>query len=70
LKPYPVIREFGAMLKALKPGEQGGWPGRSSVTRQGLIAFNFRRRSNGIVAAFSAEECVGLGVLMDRTVAN
>jgi hypothetical protein len=31
LEPYPVIREFAAMLRALKPGEQ--WSGRElSVT--------------------------------------
>jgi hypothetical protein len=27
LEPYPLIREFAAILKALKPGEQG-WMGR------------------------------------------
>ncbi len=70
LEPYPVIREFAAMLKALKPGEQG-WMGREffGYTGQGRTAFNFRRRRNGIVIAFSAEEWRALGELMDRALA-
>ncbi len=43
LWPYPVIREFAAMLEALKPGEQG-WMGREffGYTGKGSTAFNFR----------------------------
>jgi len=70
LWPYPVIREFAAMLKALEPGEQG-WMGREffGYTGKDSTAFNFRRRSNGIVIAFSAEEWRALGELMDRALA-
>jgi hypothetical protein len=66
LEPYPLIREFAAMLKALKPGEQ--WMGREffGYTGKGSTAFNFRRRSNGIVVAFSAEEWRALGELMAK----
>lgn len=69
LEPYPVIHEFAAMLKALKPGEQ--WSGREffGYTGKGDAAFNFRRRGNGIVIAFSAEEWRALGELMDRALA-
>ena len=70
LWPYPVIREFAAMLKALEPGEQG-WMGREffGYTGKESTAFNFRRRSNGIVVAFSAEEWRALGELMERALA-
>jgi hypothetical protein len=70
LEPYPVIREFAAMLKALKPGEPG-WIGQEffGYTGKSSTAFNFRRRSNGIVVAFSAEEWRALCVLMDRALA-
>ena len=69
LEPYPVVREFAAMLKVLKPGEQ--WMGREffGYTGEGGTAFNFRRRGNGIVVAFSAEEWRALGELMDRALA-
>jgi len=40
-----------------------GYTGKDST------AFNFRRRSNGIVIAFSAEEWRVLGELMDRALA-
>ena len=58
------------MLKALKPGEPG-WMGEEffGYTGKGSTAFNFRRRSNGIVVAFSAEEWRALGELMDRALA-
>jgi hypothetical protein len=70
LESYPVIREFAAMLKALKPGEQW-WMGREffGYTGKGSTAFNLRRRSNGIVVAFSAEAWCALGELMDRALA-
>ena len=70
LEPYPVIREFAAMLKALKPGEPG-WMGEEffGYTGKGSTAFNFRRRSNGIVVAFSAEEWRAVGELMERALA-
>lgn len=47
---------------------EGEWPGRKFLgnTDQGRTAFNFRRRSNGIVAAFSAEERRAPGELTDR----
>ena len=50
-----MIREFSAMLAALKPGEQ--WMGEEFLgyTGKGSTAFNFRRRSNGIVVAFPVE---------------
>jgi hypothetical protein len=69
LEPYPVIREFSAMLKALQPGEQ--WMGREffGYTGEGATAFNFRRQQNGIVITFSAEEWRVLGELMDRALA-
>ena len=40
-----------------------GYTGKEST------AFNFRRRSNGIVVAFSAEEWGARGELMDRALA-
>lgn len=69
LEPYPAIREFAAMLNALKPREQ--WMGREffGYTGEGRTAFNFRRRSNGIVIAFSADEWRALGELMGRALA-
>ncbi len=70
LEPYPVIREFAAMLKALQPGGRG-WLGREffGYTGKGPTAFNFRRRSNGVVVAFAAEEWGALGELMERALA-
>lgn len=69
LEPYPVIREFAAMLKELKPGES--WRSKEffGYTAKGPTAFNFRRRSNGIVVAFSAEEWRALGELVDKALA-
>jgi hypothetical protein len=59
--PYTVIREFAAMLRALKPGEQ--WLAREffGYTGEGPTAFNFRSRRNGIVIACSGEEWDALG---------
>ena len=70
LETYPVICEFAAMLKALKPGGPG-WMGREffGYTGKNSTAFNFRRRSNGIVVAFSAQEWRALGELMERALA-
>jgi hypothetical protein len=69
LERYPVIHEFEAMLRTLKPGEQ--WMGREffGYTGKGATAFNFRRRSNGIVVAFSAEEWFALGELLAKALA-
>jgi hypothetical protein len=69
LEPYPVIREFATMLKGLKPGEQ--WMGREffGYTGKGATAFNFCRRRNGIVVAFSVEEWGALGELMFKALA-
>jgi hypothetical protein len=69
LDPYPVIREFAAMLKALKPGQP--WMGREffGYTGRDSTAYNFRRRSNGIVVAFSTEEWRSLGELMAKALA-
>jgi hypothetical protein len=69
LDPYPVIREFAAMLKALKPGQP--WMGREffGYTGRDFTAYNFRRRSNGIVVGFSAEEWRSLGELMAKALA-
>lgn len=52
-----MICEFVAMLKALQTGRHA-WMGREffGYTGKGRMTFNFRRRSNGIVLAFSAEE--------------
>ncbi len=69
LESYPVIREFAAMLSALKPGEQ--WMGREffGYTGEGSTAFNFHGRRNGIVVAFSVEEWGALGELMYKALA-
>jgi hypothetical protein len=69
LSPYPVIREFAAMLQMLKPGEQ--WLAREffGYTGKGPTAFNFRSRRNGIVIAFSVEEWGALGELMYKALA-
>jgi predicted DNA-binding protein len=69
LEPYPVIREFAAMLKELQPGES--WRSKEffGYTAKGPTAFNFRRRGNGIVVAFSAEEWQALGEMMDKALA-
>ncbi len=69
LESYPVIREFAAMLSALKPAEQ--WMGREffGYTGEGATAFNFRSLHNGIVVAFSVEEWGALGELMYKALA-
>jgi hypothetical protein len=69
LESYPVIREFAAMLWALKPGEQ--WTGREFfgyADRTGA-SFQFRRRINGITLTFSAEEWRALGEMVDKALA-
>jgi hypothetical protein len=66
LEPYPVIREFAAMLGALKPSEQ--WTGREFfgyADRTGA-SFQFRRRNNGITITFSSEEWRALGELVNK----
>ena len=70
LEPYPVIREFDAMLKALKSGEEL-WQGREffGYTGKGDGAFNFRRTSNGITLNFSSDEWAALCELMTRGLA-
>ncbi len=67
LEPYPVIREFDVMLKALASGEQL-WRGREffGYTGKGDGAFNFRRISNGITLNFSSDEWAALCELMGR----
>jgi len=69
LESYPVIREFAAMLSALKPG--GQWMGTEffGYTGEGPTAFNFRSLHNGIVVAFSVEEWGALGELMYKALA-
>src|SRR5271155_5787315 len=69
LGPYPVIREFAAMVSRLKPGEQ--WSGRYffGYSSEGSRAFNFYRRGDGVVVGFSAEEWGGLAQLMDKAFA-
>ena len=69
LESYPVIREFAAMLSALKPG--GQWMGTEffGYTGEGPTAFNFRSLRNGIVVAFSVEEWGALGELMYKALA-
>ena len=60
LAPYPVIREFSAMLDGIHPGQtwSGGYflsyatgsePGEP-------VRFYFRRKRDGITLGFSAEE--------------
>jgi hypothetical protein len=63
------IREFAAMLSALKPGEQ--WMGREffGYAGEGPTASSFRSRRNGIVVAFSVEEWGALGELMYKALA-
>ena len=66
LESYPVIREFAALLGALKPSEQ--WTGREFfgyADRAGGL-FQFRRRSNGITITFSGEEWPALGELVNK----
>jgi len=69
LEPYPVVREFAAMLKALKPGAL--WTGREffGYTGKDAAAFDFRRRSSGISIAFSEDEWSALGELMSKALA-
>jgi hypothetical protein len=56
------------MLGALKPGEQ--WMGKEFFSPAiGSTAFNFRRRSNGIVVAFSVEGWGALDELMAKALA-
>jgi hypothetical protein len=64
LDSYPVIREFAAMLRAVKPGVS--WTGREffGYTGKDAKAFSFHRRSNGIVLVFSAKEWNDLGELV------
>jgi hypothetical protein len=64
-----VIGEFSAMLRMLKPSEQ--WMSREffGYTGQGAPAFNFRRRSNGILVAVSAEEWFAFGELLAKALA-
>jgi hypothetical protein len=59
LGPYPVIREFAAMVSRLKPSEQ--WAGRYffGYSSEGSRAFNFYRRADGVVVSFSAAEWGG-----------
>src|ERR1700722_252235 len=66
LDSYPVIREFSAMLRAVKPGIP--WKGREffGYAGKGATAFNFHRRSNRIALAFTAEEWRWLGELMTK----
>ncbi len=64
LEPYPVIREFAAMLTGLKPGDQRR--GREFFGYTSENAFHFRRRSNGISITFSPEEWRALGELMAK----
>lgn len=68
LEPYPVIREFSAMLGALKPGEQ--WMGREffRLHRQGLDGIQLPPAEQRRVA-FSVAEWGALGELMDRALA-
>jgi hypothetical protein len=66
LDSYPVIREFAALLGALKPSEQ--WTGREFfgyADRTGG-SFQFRRRSNGITITFSSDEFRALGELVNK----
>lgn len=69
LGPYPVIREVAAMVNMLQSGEQ--WAGRYffGYSSGSSRAFNFYRREDGIVVAFSAEEWGGLAQLMDKAFA-
>jgi hypothetical protein len=67
LEPYPVIREFAAMLTGLKPGDQRR--GREFFGYTSENAFHFRRRSNGISITFSPEEWRALGELMAKALA-
>jgi len=67
LEPYPVIREFAAMLTGLKPGDQQR--GREFFGYTSENAFHFRRRSNGISMTFSPEEWRALGELMAKAFA-
>jgi hypothetical protein len=69
LDSYPVIREFTAMLRTLKPG--GPWLGREFFGYPGkeASAFNFCRRSNGIVLAFSTQQWCALRELMTKALA-
>jgi hypothetical protein len=66
LDSYPVIREFAAMLRAIKPGVS--WTGREffGYTGKDAKAFNFHRRSNGIVIVLSAKEWHDLGELIGK----
>ena len=70
LEPYPVIREFDVMLKALASGEEF-WTGREffGYTGKGDGAFNFRRISNGITLNFSYDEWAALCELMAQGLA-
>jgi hypothetical protein len=70
LEPYPVIREFDVMLKALTSGERF-WRGPEffGYTGKGDAAFNFRRNSNGITLNFSSDEWAGVCELMRRGMA-
>ena len=70
LEPYPVIREFDVMLKALASGEHL-WQGREffGYTGKGDGAFNFRRISNGITLNFSSDEWAAVCELMSRGLA-
>jgi hypothetical protein len=58
------------MLSALKPGGEA-WMGTEffGYTGKGSTAFNFRRRRNGIVVAFSVAEWGALGELMYKALA-
>jgi hypothetical protein len=67
LEPYPVIREFTAMLTGLKLGDQRR--GREFFGYTSENAFHFRRRNNGISITFSPEEWCTLGELTAKALA-
>jgi hypothetical protein len=74
LGPYPEVRELGALLERLEPGQV--WRGinfsahTAQETAKDPVRFYFRRRRDGVTLGFSLEEWQCLKALFNRVLAH
>jgi hypothetical protein len=73
LAPYPVIREFSAMVNDVRPGQT--WTGAyflaytAGNTPEEPVRFYFRKKRDGITLGFSSDEWQRLKELFDKVAA-